>query len=251
MVAKKRHSKLLAIPALSAFALLLVAAPAAAVPTLDFGIEAPASGTISYTMGGGGTGKLVGTNIAVGSVVGGLGTLDTASPLNNGVLAGCTGCVLNFTTGNITTSTASQWIFGAGGTITLTGAVPLAGATPTLFTGTWESASVTYFGGAFKIAGGIFSSSINDNVAAFFGLPGGSGWDGALNLSFLASGYPGTSFTSSALGSGDIMLSTNRPPIATPEPASLLLIGTGLAAVTAMGLRGRKRSDEREDAPTV
>ena len=251
MIAKKLHSRLLAIPALSAFALLLVAAPAAAVPTLDFGINAPASGTISYVMGGGGSGTLVGTNIAIGSVVGGLGTPDTASPLNNGVLAGCTGCLLNFTTGNITSSTASQWIFRAGGTITLTGAVPAAGATPTLFTGTWESASVTYFGGAFKIAGGIFSSSLNDNVAAFFGLPGGSGWDGGLNLSFMAAGYPGSSFSSSALGSGDILLSTNRPPIATPEPASLLLIGTGLAAVTAMGLRGRKHSDERVDAPTI
>jgi hypothetical protein len=251
MIAKKLNSRLLAIPALSAFALLLAAGPAAAVPTLDFGIDAPASGTIAYVIGGGGTGKLVGTNIAVGSVLGGLGTPDTASPLNNGVLTGCTGCLLNFTSGNITGSSATQWTFGAGGTITLTGAVPAAGATPTLFTGSWEGASVTYFGGAFKIAGGIFSSSINDNVAAYFGLPGGSGWDGALTLSFLAAGSPGTPFVSSALGSGDIMLSTNRPPIATPEPASLLLIGTGLAAVTAMGLRGRKRSDEQENAPTV
>jgi len=239
-------SKLSAISALSAFALLLMAAPAAAVPTLDFSIGAPATGSIAYVIGGGGSGKLVGTNIAVGSVVGGLGTPDTASPLNNGVLAGCTGCLLNFTTGNATGSGSNQWNFGAGGTITLTGAVPSAGATPTLFTGTWEGASVTYFGGEFKIAGGIFSSSVNDNVAAYFGLPGGSGWNGALNLSFLASGYPGTPFSSSALGSGDIMVSTNRPPIVTPEPASLLLIGTGLAATaTALGLTGRKRSGER------
>ena len=252
MIAKKLFSNLLAIPALSAFALLVVAAPAAAVPTLDFSIDAPASGSIAYVIGGGGSGKLIGTNIAVGSVVGGLGTPDTASPLNNGVLTGCTGCLLNFTTGNITGSSSSQWSFGAGGSITLTGAVPAAGATPTLFTGTWEGASVTYFGGAFKIAGGIFSSSVNDDVAAYFGLPGGSGWEGALTLSFLASGYPGTAFSSSALGSGDIMVSTNRPPIATPEPASLLLIGTGVAATfTALGLRGRTRSGERGDAPMV
>jgi hypothetical protein len=251
MIAKKLNSRLLAIPALSAFALLLVAAPAAAVPTLDFSMDAPTSGTIAYVIGGGGSGKLVGTNIAIDSVLGGLGTPDTASPLNNGAVAGCTGCLLNFTTGNITGSSASLWNFGAGGSITLTGAVPAAGATPTLFTGTWEGASVTYIGGSFKIAGGIFSSSVNDNVAAYFGLPGGSGWDGALTLGFLAAGYPGTPFSSSALVGGDIMVSTNRPPIATPEPASLLLIGTGLAAVTAMGLRGRKRSDERADAPAV
>src|SRR6267378_3881001 len=99
----------------------------------------------------------------------------------------------------------------SGGTIELVGGVPSAGAGPTLFTGVWTNASVTQIGGSFKIDGGIFSSSTDANLASFFGLSGGPGWSGALNLSFLAPGAPGETFTSSALGSGDAMVSTSVP----------------------------------------
>jgi hypothetical protein len=249
MIGKRLVSRVLVIPAVSVLGLLLVAGPAAAVPTLDFAINAPNTGSIWYEMTGGGGGTLNGSNISVSNVVGGLGTAGTATPVNNGVLTACEGCRLNFTTGNISGTNSNQWLFGSGGTITLTGAVPAAGADYTLFTGTWQNASVTYIGGSFKIAGGIFSSSVNNELANYFGLPGGSGWDGALNLSFLAYGYPGSTFSSYALGSGDAMVSTDRPPVAVPEPMSLLLVGAGLATtlgaswVTGRGFAGRRTGD--------
>src|SRR5262245_13515132 len=67
-------------------------------PFLDFGIVAPTPGTISYA---GGANPLVGTGIEVDNVTG-LGT-----PLNNGVTIGLVGFALNFTTGNLTSFTAT------------------------------------------------------------------------------------------------------------------------------------------------
>ena len=150
--------------------------------------------------------ELVGSGITIASIVGGLGTADTATPANNGVVAACVGCVLSFATGSLTASSSTQWFFDSGGTIQLVGEVAAAGisAGTTLFSGTWSSASVTQIGDSFNIAGGIFSSSTDATLAAFFGLPdGGLQWTGALNLSLLAAGSPPDAFASSALGSGD------------------------------------------------
>lgn len=232
-------SKLPGALGVSGLCLLLIVGTAAAVPTLDFAINAPNSGSIAYGVS---DGPLVGSGIIVESVVGGLGTADTATPSNDGVVAICESCELSFTTGNFTGSSATQWFFDSGGTIQLVGAVPDAGVAPgtTLFTGTWSSASVTRFedSNTFKIAGGIFSNFTDADLADFFGLPGGipgPEWSGALNLSFLAPGSPGDTFTSSELGSGDAMVST------VAEPATLLLLGAGLVGSVVVATRRTRR----------
>lgn len=207
---------------------------AQAVPNLDFGVIAPSTGSISYA---GGVAPLVGTNIEVDEVVGQDGV-----PLNNNLTRNCIGCVLNFTTGNITGTTPASWTFGPGGSISIVGGVDLnndGDATDagdiapgtTLLTGTFTgSQTVLFLGGTFKIAAATFGDFKDEDLAAFYGLPGGTWpYNGFFNLSFLAPGtppangsIPTTGFTSTLVNSGDIV---NQP---VDLPSSLLLLGSGL-----------------------
>ncbi|UCB55420.1 MAG: hypothetical protein JSW45_02510, partial [Thiotrichales bacterium] len=125
----------------------------ASASTLDFGIKAPTSGALSYA---GGAAPLIGAGIDVDDVVG-LGTL-----LNDNVISVCASCTLDFETG----ASAGGWNFGAGGTITITGGIDFADATPdiaagsTLLKGSFSNATVIDLGSGnfeFQIVGGSFS----------------------------------------------------------------------------------------------
>jgi hypothetical protein len=212
-----------------------------AAPQLDFGVVAPTGGTISYA---GGATPLMGSGITVDNVVG----LNT--PANNNFLAGCVSCVLNFTTGNFTGASAipPAWNFGPGGTISVVGGVDFNNdnvfngndipAGTTLLSGTFNGpATVLSLGGNMRIAGGAFLDIKDADLAAFYGLNGGTGvpYSGFFNLSFNGTGNPGDAFTSSQVLSGDIV---NEP---VDLPSSLLLLGSGLAGLAYLTVaRGRQ-----------
>src|SRR6267143_4374035 len=220
-----KRAKVLAavVGSVAMLGLALSPIPALADPVLDFDVTGlqPKTAHINYA---GGSAPLVGSGIVVDALVG----LDT--PLNAGVELPCIGCTLNFTTG----ANIGGWNWGGGGSITITGTVDGAIGT-TLMDGSFDSANVTAFGNSFKIAGAAFTDTKDSNIAAFYGLPPQGPFAGNFGLSFFARGLPeGHSFFSSRVTSGDVVNTS------VPEPASLLLLGAGLAGIGLSQWKRRK-----------
>lgn len=192
--------------------------------TIDFGIEAPTLGIISFA---GGAAPLVGAGIQVDSIVG----LDT--PSNPDTVISCDGCVLNFETGAHT----GGWNFASGGNISIVGGAAAAGigGGETLLSGTFLSATTFDVGGGFfnfKIAGASFTDEKHEDLLDYFGMPAGD-YLGGLNISFSTFGIPavGAAFTTYALFSGDIVNT------AVPVPASVMLFGSGLLGLVGIARR--------------
>jgi hypothetical protein len=194
---------------------LVLGSSAYAQPELDFGLNSssPIAGSVNYA---GGATPLVGTSITANNVTGLGGTV-----LNNGITTAITGGVLNFTTLN----NSGGWNFnGPGGasSVTITGSTGLSGGTNQLLTGTISSASVQVVGALTKVVLAVLVNSVDNALAAFYGLPlgggtSGHGWDGALNLSFITTASVGQPITGSGNArSGDL----NDFPVPELDPSS-------------------------------
>ena len=199
----------------------------ASASTIDFAVNAPTSGTISYD----GSTALIGSGIDVDTIVG------LSTPLNAGAAISCDGCLLNFTSG----ANTGGWDFGSGGTISIVGGVSAAGIAggATLLSGTFDSASVFDVGGGtfnFKITGGSFNDTKHPDLLTYFGMPLVD-YQGGLNISFNTTVSPlsvGDAFTSATVFSGNIV---NSP---VPVPAAVWLFGSGLLGL--VGVARRKKA---------
>lgn len=209
-----------------------------AASQLDIGVIAPSPGTISFA---GGSAPLVGTNIEVDEVVG----LDT--PANNHTVAFLTNAVMNFETGNLTSTGPNNWMFGNGGFFNITGGVDFPDMTPdipdgtTLLSGTFEVVQVFKLGPFFTVGIAAFADRKHEDLVEFYDMPKGD-YLGNMNLSFSTFGNPPTGdaeadpFESVAIFSGDIL---NTPPVV-PTPTAVWMGLSCLALPVVAAIRRRR-----------
>ncbi len=198
-------------------------------PFLDFNIDVnqPNGAAISFA---GGSNPLKGVNIGVDNVTGKNTLLHKNVTVDFHLTNPTDGAILTFTTGNFTPSGPGDWNFVGGGSISID--LPLAtGGSLNLLSGSFNSAKVTAGGDTFNVAISAFTDFKNTRLLNFYGLPTGVPYFGNFNISFDANASPGSGFTSIDVLSGDLK---NR----VPEPATMLLLGSGLLG---MGLYARKR----------
>jgi len=224
-------------------------------------VSTAGSNTVSFGVSGPNAYQLVGTNIAI----------PTLSRLSPGPISGlnCTGCVMSFISGTLTSYTSGGiwpnsggwgmnpvWNFGSGGTALITGGIDInndgdlldavdIAAGSTLLSGSFIN-STTVSGNPttdLVVATGLILNSQNQQLNQFFfgQALAGPVWTGSLNLQFSPFGTPKPpggnaglqTFTSEGILNGSLVNST-------PEPGSVLLFSS-ITGILGFGLVMRRR----------